>query len=74
VNARALQDALGALGLECTVETRERLAVLIPPTMATPVLTGAMRQRVVALARAHGFSHVALEIPVGVVDASLSLD
>ena len=70
MNPGALQDALEALGLPCAVETRERLAVLIP--RATPVLTVAMRERAVELARAHGFTHVALEIPITTFDAPLS--
>ena len=74
MNPRALQDALGAVGLDYAVEARARLAVLIPRSMATPALPTGVRERAVELAKAHGFTHVALEIPTTVLDAPFSGD
>ncbi len=61
MNAGALADALRAAGLRVSVEARDRLAVLTadPATFADP----SWRERAVALAREHGFTHVAVELP-----------
>jgi hypothetical protein len=63
VNASSLEDALRAIGLDCVVEERERLALLMPRTTETLVQVGALRARAVELARAYGFTNLALEIP-----------
>lgn len=65
MSASSLQEALALAGLPCKVESRDRLAVI---TLDTPEATQALlsrevRSRVLALARAHGFTHMALELP-----------
>lgn len=60
----ALAQSLVSAGFDVVVEARDRLAVIIPSGMGTSVrLTTADRERIVGLARSHGFSHVAIEIP-----------
>lgn len=54
--ARALREA----GLDCVVESRERLALLTAREPDT-AWNEELRDRVVRLAREHGFTHVALE-------------
>ena len=62
VASAALAAALADAGLDVEVEAHGRLAVLLArgdvPTLADP----ALRQRATALAAAHGFSHVALDL------------
>jgi len=62
VSAAGLQQALSAMGIACTVEAREKLALIIPASesMLSDV---AIRRAVLALLADHGFTHVALEIP-----------
>ncbi len=61
---RALAEALAALGLPCAVEAYGRLALLIPAEapvrarLADPHL----RRRVAALARAQGYTDIALDL------------
>jgi hypothetical protein len=60
----ALVQSLRAEGLDVTVEARDRLAIVVPSRDAAPIrLTTVVRERIVRLARAHGFSLVAIEIP-----------
>jgi hypothetical protein len=60
----ALAQSLVAEGFDVAVEARDRLAVIIPSAAGAAVrLTTADRERIVGLARSHGFSHVAIEIP-----------
>ena len=47
-------------GVECRVEPRDRLAILIPAGKYFPGVED--RQRVLRLARDEGFTHVALEL------------
>jgi len=67
--AADLQRALGGAGLSCDVDAVDRLVVLRFDPLAghEPVATKTARQRIIALARAHGFTHVAVELesPVG---------
>lgn len=56
-----LASALAAQGVPCRVESRGRLAVLVAADPA-PLGDPATRRRVAALAMAHGFTHVALEL------------
>jgi hypothetical protein len=64
--AGALAAALAAEGLHCDVEVRGRLAVLLAADDAASLADPALRRRATALAAAHGFSHVALELaPAG---------
>jgi hypothetical protein len=58
--SKALLAALTGLGLVCTVEARDGLAVLHASAEMVGQLTDpALRRRVVALGRSHGFTHVA---------------
>lgn len=57
-------------GIECRVERRDRLAILIPPD-DSPLLAGG-REALLKLAREEGFTHLAIELdPDG---AALSRD
>lgn len=62
-DARALAAALADAGLRAEVDAEGTLAVLrAGPAAFAPL--AAQRARVVAMARAHGFTHAALELPV----------
>ena len=63
-DATGLAIALSGLGLSCMIEAHERLAVIVP-TGAMPELSdAAVRREIQALAIAHGFTHVALDLGV----------
>jgi hypothetical protein len=62
VSAETLHDALLAGGMRTFVEARERLAIITAQDAASARAIAGGRESVVALASAHGFSHVALEI------------
>ena len=62
MSAAALESALAALGIDCAVEGRESLAVLVPRGDAGSLADPAVRRRVAGVAREHGFTHVALEL------------
>jgi hypothetical protein len=58
-----LVAALTGLGLACAVEARDGLAVLHASADVVGRLTDpALRRRVVALGRSHGFTHVAATV------------
>ena len=59
----ALARALRAAGLDLGVEGRGTLAVLTPTAATHLLLTPDERRRLLALARDHGFTHAALEVP-----------
>lgn len=64
MSAAALAESLAALGVSCEVAARERLAVLRPHAGTGGRLADdAVRRDVVAAAKRHGFTHVALELP-----------
>ena len=63
-DAAALAAALAGAGLVADVEVDGTLAVLRPDPGALAGLAAA-RAAVVAMARAHGFTHAALELPAG---------
>jgi hypothetical protein len=69
----ALASALAALGIRGRVEARERLAVVIASAPEC-VLDEATRIAALAAARAHGFTHLALELDDSPERASLSRD
>ncbi|HSA56752.1 MAG TPA: hypothetical protein VLE53_13665 [Gemmatimonadaceae bacterium] len=76
--AAALERALRAEGMACRVEARERLAIMVPDTLPAPgagidLATRTVRERALALARAHGFTHVALELPASPASARAGL-
>ena len=60
----ALQGALAERGLVVQVESRAGLAVLIADSATVARLGGdaELRRAALALAREHGFSHVAIEL------------
>lgn len=63
MSADALERALAEAGLPCTVEPRDRLAVLVAHADGAAVLASPDGRRVaIELAAAHGFTHVALEV------------
>ncbi len=62
MSAAALGAALADWGIAAAVESRDRLAVIIPLAAADIERLASERARVVALAAAHGFSHVALDV------------
>ncbi|HKV51230.1 MAG TPA: hypothetical protein VJO52_08535 [Gemmatimonadaceae bacterium] len=59
-----LAAALASLGLEAGVEARDSLAVVTVPNAeaAAPLRDASLRRAVIALAAAHGFKTVALEL------------
>ena len=53
-------------GIDCRVEVRDRLAILIPENRGTGRLTAEQRRQVLVLAKGDGFTHVAVELdPAG---------
>jgi hypothetical protein len=63
-NASALAAAIAELGLQCTLEARGGLALLMPVPESVELLQRPeTRRSVLALAREHGFTHVAIELP-----------
>lgn len=62
MSAASLEAALRALGVECAVEAREGLAVLVPTGDVAPLADARVRDAAVALLKEHGFTHLALEI------------
>jgi len=62
-DAGAFASALRTLDLACTVEPRARLALLVADADSVVRLAApATRRAVIALARAHGFTNVAVEL------------
>jgi len=63
-----LQRALAAMGMACDVEVDGRLALLVrartpdAPVQWDRLQEPALRRELAALAAAHGFSHVAVEL------------
>lgn len=58
----ALERALRELGLRCVVEPFDALAVAIPEAGERGFERDEIRRRAIELARAHGFSHLAIEL------------
>jgi hypothetical protein len=69
-NAKALERALSAEGVAGPIESRGRLAVLTPEPGTR--FDARVRRRLVALAREHGFTNLAVELAPS--DANLSGD
>ena len=60
----ALAGALAKLGVECALEVRGGLALLLPTAEGAAALqVDEKRRAVLALAKDHGFTHVAIELP-----------
>ncbi len=66
----ALAAALAERGVSGRVESRGPLAILITDSMGVERLVDAeLRRGALALAREHGFSHLAVELGAGADDA-----
>jgi hypothetical protein len=62
----ALEGALAERGVPCRVETRAGLAVLIvTPDVVARLGDVEVRRMALALAREHGYTHVAIELRSG---------
>lgn len=57
-----LESALRRLGIRCAVESWDALAVALPEPGERAFEDAAVRTQAVALARSHGFSHLAVEL------------
>jgi len=63
-NAVALGAAIAKLGIECALEVRGGLALLLPTVEGVAALQADENRRaVLSLAKEHGFTHVAIELP-----------
>jgi hypothetical protein len=62
VSAATLQAALDTLGIACTVEPHDRLAVIVPVGGVDPLESRRVRGEALRLARDHGFTHIAVEL------------
>jgi len=63
-NAVALAAAIAKLGIRCALEVRGGLALLLPAPDEVAVLQqDENRRAVLSLAKEHGFTHVAIELP-----------
>ncbi|HVE79323.1 MAG TPA: hypothetical protein VNA89_10700 [Gemmatimonadaceae bacterium] len=74
MSARALAAALRALGVECDVEGRDRLAVIRAHDGAEALANPEVRERALALLAAHGYTHLALELTDSADGAALPGD
>ena len=59
----AVEAALRAAGLRCTVERRGALALVTPAPGERGLERADVRREALAILRAHGFTHAALEVP-----------
>ena len=62
MSAESLQSALLVTGVRVAVEGRDRLAIITAADPESARAVANARSKVVMLASAHGFSHVALEV------------
>jgi sugar phosphate isomerase/epimerase len=63
-NAQALAAAIAELGLRCAIEARGGLVLLMPdPESVAMLANDETRKAALALARQHGFTHAAIELP-----------
>jgi hypothetical protein len=63
-NATAFAAAIAELGLECDIEARGGLVLLLPAAGSVAKLAEEeTRRAALALARQHGFTHVGIELP-----------
>ena len=63
MSSSALEADLRALGIACTIEARDRLAILIPLGDSSALEQEEVRRAAVRLAESRGFTHLALELP-----------
>ena len=59
--AALLEGALRSIGVDCAVEARDRLAVVVPQR-AEDFTDPTRREAALRLATEHGFTHLALEL------------
>jgi hypothetical protein len=63
-NATALAARLAELGLACAIEARGKLVLLMPDQATVAKLADdTLRRAALALAKEHGFTHAAIELP-----------
>ena len=62
MSADALEAALRQLGIRCTVEGRDRLAVLVADDESAALDAARLRRDALRLTRAHGFTNLALDV------------
>jgi len=65
-----LEGALRALGLRCSIEAYDALAVVVPDLGERLFADDDVRRRAIDLARRYGFSHLAVEVRESVSDSS----
>jgi hypothetical protein len=63
VSARTLEAVLRASGIHCSVEAMDRLAVIIPEDGEAGLAMVHGRREALRMIGAHGFTHMALELP-----------
>jgi hypothetical protein len=63
MSAVGLEAALRSLGIHCSVEAIDRLAVIVPDDDAAGIETVRVRREALRLICEHGFTHLALELP-----------
>lgn len=73
MNPVSLRIDLAALGVDCDVEARERLAIVRVQSDVERFARAEIRAAVLKAARLRGFTHLAVEI-VGADDAPLPRD
>ena len=61
-SADALERALRDLGVRCSIEAYDALAVAVPEAGERALENVDVRRRAIELARTHGFSHLAVEL------------
>ena len=61
-SGEGLERALRELGVRCGIEAFDALAVVIPEPGERCFERDDVRRRAIELARAHGFSHLAVEL------------
>ena len=62
MTARTLEQALREMGVRCTVEGIDRLALIIAADEAAEDRVVAARRELLTLIRSHGFTNLALEV------------
>ena len=61
-SAEALERALRDLGVRCSIQAYDALAVAVPEPGEQTLQSPDIRRQAIALARTHGFSHLAVEL------------
>ena len=61
-SAKELERALRDIGVRCSIDAFDALAVAVPEPGERRLEDGDIRRQAIALARSHGFSHLAVEL------------